>query len=145
MVSAILAALLIQTLSKSDLIAGGETVGRLGERTAVCRRLGYPVDELIAEDAANRFARQAATAGWDQDAIIHVIQTGVDLEQASLPFSEPIADVPADELPFHAKRLASDAKQLCRQFAESHPGVITDLAQGEQAIDDRFAAALRAR
>lgn len=136
MVFASILAAFLQTLSPSGLIAVGEAAGRLGAASEVCSALGYGVDQLVAEDRANRFARQAENAGWSSIEIGQIIAAGVNRERAELEFSLPLNDFPRDELLLHAASLAAKAKRFCRDLAEHHPGLITDLAKGERAIDE---------
>ena len=134
----------LQALPKRDFVAEGTEIGRLAEAMQVCRRQGYPVNELAAEDIVNRFAARAVAAGWSRDAVGQVFDAGTQAEQGGMPFSEPLYDLPADELQGHADGLAERVRLYCHAFAGRLPGAITDLETGDKEVAARLAHARRA-
>lgn len=133
-----------QSMPKADFVSEGEAVGRLGESLQICKRQGYPVDELVAEDAANRFAARAMASGWSHALVADVIDAGIEAERASMPFSEPLYDLPADELVDQAAGLAGQVRSYCHALSSHRPGAITDLDGGDREVNARLAHARRA-
>ncbi|QYC11479.1 hypothetical protein [Brevundimonas nasdae] len=143
MVIPLLLMTLLQTLPKADLVREGHDAGRLGEALAVCGRQGYPVDELVAEDLANRFAARAVEAGWSRETVSRIIEAGVARERSTIPFSEPLYDLPADELIDAATGLSDDVRAYCHSVNDVWPGAITDLEVGDRVLAERSDQALR--
>ncbi len=124
-------------------MAEGNAVGRLGESLQICKRQGYPVEELVAEDAANRFAARAMASGWSHALIVEVIDAGIEAELASMPFPDPLYDLPADELVDQAVGLAGQVRSYCHALFSRRPGAVTDLESGDREVDARLARARR--
>jgi hypothetical protein len=139
---ALAAALAAQDMTRDDLIAEGEAVGRSSVAMGLCGRLGYTVYQSTGEGWAADFGERAIASGWSEDVALAAIRMGAQAETAELNFDAP--EHRGDDAAFRAEvgALFGQMKARCHRLAAEHAGLISNLERGDRNADAEMAILL---
>lgn len=136
-------AIALQTMSQSDLLAEGERLGRMTAVMGVCSSMGYAIDEEGGGRLAADFEARAVAAGYMKSVAVQAFRSGVEREKLDLRMDAEVSEMTDEQLRRYATDTITRIKRRCREVAGERPGLISDLARGEQNADAQLAIMLR--
>lgn len=135
MIALLFAALLQSTPAGEGLEAEGVNLGRLSTAVVLCAEYGYRTDEVAARRFVDDFEGRAAEAGWTSERLRAAYDQGRTLERDAFGMIMDLTGVS----PVDARRaylaLLNNTKRRCRFFAESYPGAVSGLREGDRRVD----------
>lgn len=119
----------------APLAEEGVWLGRLSTAVAICREYGYGVDETAAREVVDGFEARAALDGWTAENYQAAYDQGRELERADIKILFDFTGLTRSDIRRAYRAHLNQAKVRCRVHSERFPTVISDVRNGERAID----------
>lgn len=124
----------------APLTEEGVWLGRLSTAVAICRESGYGVDETAAREVVDGFEARATLEGWTSENFQAAYDQGRELERADIKILFDFTGLTRSEIRRAYRHHLHQTKVRCRVHSERFPTVISNVRDGERAIDANLSA-----
>lgn len=142
MIAALIIAVVIQSMTRAEMLAEADDLGRSAAVMGACSSLGYTTYPEEGLAWAEEFSARAEQSGWGNVVVRAAVDAGVDAEELELNLALPPNTATDDELVSKATAWVDAMKAKCHRLHSDHAGLIGDLPTGDRNADARLAVML---